>query len=288
MKPDFENIPYEPGNSFLLRTICRQSRTSMKGAWHFHPEIEICYTLKSKGKRFVGVDIDNYEEGDLVLLGSELPHCWITDEETEQIVIQFKDDFLGKDFFSASEFKEVNRLLQEAAGGLQFSKETSLVVGERIVRMLTQNSFQRLLSLFEILHLLAQAPKVTVLSQNIGAKRSYTHVSKKIQKIYAFILEHMTGDLTLEATAEHIGMTKTTLCYFLKNNTGKSFSNIVNDMRVAHAARLLQDTDMNVQEVCYQSGYNDPSYFYRVFQARIGVSPRKYKLRFQTEQKNII
>ena len=64
-KPTFEKISQAPQHSFTAKYVERESRPHLRQAWHFHPEIEICYTAKSNGRRFVGNQIDDYQQGDL-------------------------------------------------------------------------------------------------------------------------------------------------------------------------------------------------------------------------------
>ncbi len=280
MKPDFEIVPYQPSRSYVLRTIERESRNTLKGAWHFHPEIEICLTLKSKGKRFVGIDIEDYQEGDLVLLGPDLPHCWITQEETEQIVVQFKADFLGKDFFNVSELRDINRLLKKSATGLKFESTYAAQATPKLLQMRESNVAAGLVLLLDVLQILSEDDTAKELTSTFSTKKAYADTSQKIAHVYSYILENMRSDVTLEEAARRIGMCKSNLCNFLKYNTKKTFSEIVNDIRVSYAARQLQETDMTVQEVCYDAGFRDPSYFYRVFQQRLGMPPRKYKISY--------
>ncbi|MEL7362678.1 MAG: AraC family transcriptional regulator, partial [Bacteroidota bacterium] len=107
MKPEFEKIVESPEHSFLAKVVNRPSRPSLSQAWHFHPEIEVCYTRKSHGRRFVGNQISDYAEHDLVMLGSNLPHGFTTDVPSSQIVVQMTDDFMGRDFLDKPELHAI-------------------------------------------------------------------------------------------------------------------------------------------------------------------------------------
>ncbi|MEM6700239.1 MAG: AraC family transcriptional regulator, partial [Bacteroidota bacterium] len=73
MKPEYEIIAEPPERSFTAKIVARKSRPLLSQAWHYHPEIEICFTKESSGKRFVGNQISDYEVGDLVMFGANLP-----------------------------------------------------------------------------------------------------------------------------------------------------------------------------------------------------------------------
>lgn len=287
MKPDYEKIGLPHGGSFLYRIVTRKSRTDLKGSWHYHPEYEICLNTRSKGKRFVGVNIENYVEGDLVLLGPELPHCWITDEETSQIVVQFKEDFLGHPFFRKPEMARIRSMLKKSKTGLLFP-DFANGIRQKIVEMERLSSPAALISLLDVLHNMSLIEETKQLTSSTYNKKLDMIASQRIEQVYSYILKNLKRNPNLDTAAAKVNMTKTGFCKFIKTKTKKTFSQLVNDMRIAHAAKLLQNTDMTAQEVCYDSGFNDPSYFYRVFLKRTGVSPKKYRNQFGTSRRNKI
>ena len=114
MKPDYEKIIDTKSRSFISRKVKRENRPLLTAAWHFHPEIEICFTQKSNGKRYVGNNISDYHEGDLVMLGSNLPHGFTTVEVCKQTVIQLRYDFLGDGFFNQPELYQIRKLISNS------------------------------------------------------------------------------------------------------------------------------------------------------------------------------
>ena len=80
--------------------------------WHFHSEFEIVYVLRSSGKRFVADSVEPFQEGDITLMGSYLPHFWKSDvpADTENanrvnaIVVQFHKDFFREEINSILNF----------------------------------------------------------------------------------------------------------------------------------------------------------------------------------------
>ena len=68
---------------------------------HFHPEIEICYVVKGSGYRMIGDFLEPFEEGEVVLVPTNQPHCWMYNPESCEpdgkrrcIVVQFNPDLL--------------------------------------------------------------------------------------------------------------------------------------------------------------------------------------------------
>src|SRR5690554_3208763 len=113
----------EPTKSFIL-----YHEEKPFSPWHHHPEYELVYIKKGRGKRMIGDHIDRFIENDLVFLGSEIPHEWLCDDEFhpidnqfygEGIVIQFSHDFLGDKFFMIPENKSLKAFLADSYRGFE-------------------------------------------------------------------------------------------------------------------------------------------------------------------------
>src|SRR3569833_3467797 len=102
IKASYEVLQPASGHSFLVRKF---GRSAFDAPYHFHEEFELTCIVHGNGKRYVGSHMEDFSSGDLVLLGSNLPHCWKLEpdqhdaEEPSAIVIQFSANFLGEDFF---------------------------------------------------------------------------------------------------------------------------------------------------------------------------------------------
>src|SRR5688572_31258266 len=100
----YETIPMARDESFAWREF-RQRRFS--SPWHFHPHIELTLIVHGRGVRYMGDSIEPFQDGDFVLVGSNLPHYWSNMESAKRvahsIVIQFAPDFLGASFLSVPE-----------------------------------------------------------------------------------------------------------------------------------------------------------------------------------------
>ena len=81
----------------------------------------------------------------------------------------------------------------------------------------------------------------------------------------------------IEDLCERVHMSRTQLYRKLKMKTGLSFSDILINLRIAKAKSLVLYTDYNISEIAYQLGYNDPSYFVRVFRTKVGVTPGYFR-----------
>ena len=102
--------------------------------WHFHPELEIAYIKEGSGKRHIGNHISQYYNGDLIMVGANLPHFGFTDRFSgtkTEVIMQFRADFLGEDFIKKIEMVNIARLFERAKSGLSFTGNTKTEIGER-------------------------------------------------------------------------------------------------------------------------------------------------------------
>jgi len=280
MKAEFEYIITAANESFLMKIVESQERPVLKGAWHYHPDIEIILTLKGRGKRFVGNGISNYREGDLVMLGKNLPHCWLTRSQSKQVVIQMPESFYLDSFFRRPEMKEINLLFNKCIKGICFHGKTKEGTINRIYGLLELKKYPKLIALLDLLHYLSVSEEFKLLTPIEYNPELNLLKSERVQKFYSFVLNNYMNDITLEDASNLLCMTKTSLCKFLKINTLKSFSKILNEVKVSHACKKLIETDMQVIEICYESGYNDVSNFNRRFKEIINLTPLEYRKRF--------
>lgn len=93
-----------------------------------------------------------------------------------------------------------------------------------------------------------------------------------------YIEEHFV-DITLEKMAEHFGFNPNYLSSYLKKNTGLTFIKLVHLQRVNVAAEYLQYTKASIEQISLKVGYENPSYFYKMFRKVLGVSPKEYRLK---------
>src|SRR6218665_1092350 len=119
-----EKILAGEGSSLLTRYV---ALPQFDAPLHYHPEYELTLIVKGQGKRFVGDHVTNFEAGDLVLLGSNLPHFWRSDINTkntqelhEAVVIQFSTAFVNHILSNLPECVSIITLLNEAKSGIRF------------------------------------------------------------------------------------------------------------------------------------------------------------------------
>ncbi len=287
MKASFESIKASRHHSFIAR---RFEEDSFSAPYHFHPEYELTLIVQGSGKRYVGAHMNDYTTGDLVLLGSNLAHCWKTNpvvkkKKSISVVVQFQQSFLGDDFFSVPETKSILRLLDNSKHGIQFTGNTT-AVRERMQHLLDEpDSFKQLLSVLSVLHELAAAKNFVLLDKHTSYPLLSLNEQERIHAAMGYIVENFRDNITLGAVAARVNMTSEAFCKYFKKITRKTFIEVVNDYRVDFAIAQLVNTEKPIVQVGFNSGFNDISNFYKTFKGRTKYSPLGYRKAFMTQVK---
>ena len=248
--------------------------------WHYHPEIELVFVNGGSGKRQIGSHISYYSDGDLVLIGSNLPHCGFTDEKTgnkNEIVIQMPADFLGSEFLNIPELKNIQQLFQKAKGGIAFGKETIQKIAPIIDEMGNRSNFDRLLRMIRILNDLGVSNEYTILNADGFALELQVQDNDRINVVFNYVKDHFQEPIQLETVSNMVSMTTPSFCRYFKKITNKTFTNFVNDYRLVHASKLLSENTKSITEICFESGFNNFSHFNKSFKAFTGKSASQYR-----------
>ncbi len=278
-KPAFEAIVPNFGHSYTYQKF-DEFKVNNNTVWHYHPEIELVYVHGGSGKRQIGSHISYYSDGDLILIGSNLPHCGFTDKLTgneSEIVIQMKMDFLGSDFFQIPEMKNIQALFELAKSGLAFHGSTKLKIGQKIEVMEYQNDFQRLLSILNIINELGKSKDYKVLNADGFSMETDIRDNDRINRVFNHVKNHFQEDIPLEEMADMVSMTIPSFCRYFKKIANKTFVQFVNEYRLVHASKLLAEKPLSITEVCYESGFNNFSHFNKSFKAFTGQTPSEYR-----------
>jgi len=247
--------------------------------WHFHPEYEIVYAEAANGVRHVGDHISRYEESDLVFIGPNIPHLnfdYGVKTSCEIVVVQMKEDFLGKDFFAMPEINEIKNLFERARSGIAFYGETKQHASEKLKELSSLPHFKQLVELLTIFQSLATSKEYTDLEARPIANASLLKEQQRMHKIYHFIETHYQQSIDVNEVAELTHLTTAAFCRYFKKSTHLTFTDFLNQYRINQAKKLLLH-DRNVTEACYESGYENLSYFNKTFKKITGENPSQFK-----------
>ena len=290
MRAQFEDVRWTDNESFLVRAY---DLPRFAVPWHFHPEIELALIVEGSGDRCVGDHLEPFEDGDLVLIGPNLPHYWHSNTTTDApakgrgraraIVIQLKEDSLGKRFFELPETEAWHRLLEHSRRGLAFDTHASAAVSREMQRLLKLTGTQRLIGLLGILQRLADALPVTRSLASEHYLPDCDHrTGDRVRKVYQFLYAHLSEPIGLDDVARVAGMSPAAFCRYCRRVTGRTLTRLIAELRVTQACKLLTDTDQSVSEVAFASGFQSISNFNRVFHELRGENPMSFRRKRET------
>ena len=288
-KPTFEKI--SPGFGSSIRIIQHTEHIkNKKPFWHFHPELELVYVNKAKGKRHIGSHLSYFNNSQLILLGANLPHTGFADRFTtngSETIIQFKEDFLGEQFLNIPEAQQVKNLFEKAKKGLLYNVEAKKEIGSKIENLSNYEGMERIIRFLEILKYLALSNNYTLLNVNGYAFEVEPQDNKKINFVFDHVSENFKQPIPLDEIANKVSMTVPAFCRYFKNVTGKTFTQFVNEFRIVHATKLLNESSTSITDICFESGFNNFSHFSKSFKKFTKKSPLKYRneLKLFLEQK---
>jgi AraC-like DNA-binding protein len=278
-KPVFEKINPTFGSSISVKQHHENVESNIP-FWHFHPELELVYVNRAKGKRHIGSHLSYFNNSQLILIGANLPHSGFTDRFTtngSETIIQFKEDFLGANFFDIPEMHQVKKLFERAKKGVLFQMETKQLVGPKVEALIKYEGIARIIRILEILKELAYSNHYTLLNVDGFAFEVEPQDNKKIEIIYRHVRKNFTQQITLDEISEKVSMTVPAFCRYFKKVTGKTFTQFVNEFRIVHATKLLAENPTSITDICFESGFNNFSHFNKLFKKFTGKSPLKYR-----------
>lgn len=252
--------------------------------WHFHPEYELTLIVQSRGRRIVGDSVEDYRDGDLVLLGPNLPHAWGSSpgprRRHRSIVLQFSGSFLGAGFFERPEVRDVARMLAQSATGLSFTGQARDRAARLLGEMQHLRGLDRLLALLSALGALARSPDVRPLASPGFRPALDLDNRRRIDSVCAYIHHNHTRPISQPEMAHIAHLSPSAFSRFFKRMIGKTFIDYLHEIRIGHACELLIEGDLPITEVAYASGFSNLSNFNRRFLEQKRMTPRTYRAQF--------
>ena len=274
MKPTLEQIQLK--ETQLSFKYFKRVTKAFTPYWHYHPELELTFILKGQGTRFIGDSIRPFNDLDLVLVGSNLPHHWVSvtnGEDQTAHVFQF-----GKDLFIPfEECQNFKHLFDQAQRGLHFKNIPKQLILD-IEAFEHYDALERLSALINLIGKLLKHSIVEPLATSkYKVRREKTSAQLKFSRINNYILEHLNKRLTVQEVSEVAHMVPQSFCRWFKQHSGHSFIGFVNITRIETACQLLLTTDHPIQEIAFSSGFESLSHFNRTFKKLKGLSPREFR-----------
>ncbi len=282
MKPQLLKVTTDLIHSFSAR---KDTVADTNSHWHYHPEIELIYFAKGKGMQFIGDSIQSFSSGDVLLVGSNVPHYWRFDATGEEnsvdvSVIHFNEDFWGSPFLDLPELKDIKKLLQQAQLGLQVTGKEKKHVASLICQTVAAKGSRKVINLMEALLAIAECKQVKTLV-SVGFRYHFQESEKdRMHAIYEYTISNFKEKISLETIAGIAKISPNSFCKYFKSRSKKPYSRFINEIRVSHACKLLMDGQLNIKEICFESGFNNFVSFHQYFKLITGKSPLQYQKTF--------
>ncbi|WP_372772035.1 AraC family transcriptional regulator [Mangrovibacterium sp.] len=251
---------------------------------HYHKEYELLVIVKGYGTRMIGDHFDRFNEGDVVLIGANLPHVWISDmkfrtddnEASESYYIQFKKRVFGSHFIEIPELEGVRDVLRKADRGLKLKGQTAAIVGTVLKEMGQKPSFEQLIDLLNALQTIHDGDYELLASSDFENEQVLFE-NEKINKVHQYVTRHFKEELKIDDCAALIGVTPTSFCRLFKKHAEVTFSEYLNSIRLNFAHKLLLNTNLSIKEICFESGYTSIAYFNQLFRKQTSMSPQAFR-----------
>jgi AraC-like DNA-binding protein/mannose-6-phosphate isomerase-like protein (cupin superfamily) len=277
-----ELVPSHPGLSGRWHMHDVPSRYSR---WNYHPEYEVHLIRSGTGRYVIGDRIDTFVAGQLVLVGSNLPHHWISDLEPgdvihdRDVVFQFHPDWIRQCQAVLPELSGISPVLKKSAQGIEFTGAAAERGAVELQQIGVTAGPERLWHIFALFDVFASAP---VAEQRTLAKAWLPPLDDQyggeiIDRVFGYMLDNLAGEVSMSTAADLIGMSHSAFSRYFKRMSGQTFTDTVRKLRLAHACKLLKDSDLPIASICTRVGYTNLSNFNRQFRAQHGLTPREFR-----------
>ena len=251
--------------------------------WHFHPEYELTFITSGTGRRFVGDSIEEYAPGDLVLTGPDLPHTYESHESAalaEAVVVQFRRDFLGPEFFAGPDLAPIGNMLARASTGLCFPAPRISAIDTTLRGLPERPGPERTIDLLHALLHLARSNNIRQLA-SAGYRPTLNHATRdRLDDVCRYLHAHYPEPITLSEVAGVAHLSPAACSRFIRRTMGRTLTEYLNELRIGAACRLLAETDRQVAEIATTCGYPNLANFNRQFRKVKGTTPRTYRAAF--------
>lgn len=294
MQPPREEIRLGAGQSFRLlrwdRSVSQVEIVLAPGQtlplqgqgdrWHYHRETELTLFHRGSGTRFVADRIELFEAGDLVLIGANVPHYWHPRGDCAGMAIQW--DFpLQHGIWQFGESEALRGLAASAQRGLHLTGPTAEAVRRQMEQLAHLSGLSRLAVFLSLLAALAGAPSrdQRPLAAHAFFLSGSAEQQEAICRAVSYVIANYREPLRLEELLRLTGMSRATFARQFHRHAGKSFSTFLNQVRLQAVCRCLQDGSGSISSIALSNGFNQLSFFNRLFRREFGLSPSDYRRR---------
>jgi len=271
----------KPKNEALVYQIDREQ--VFYDQLHQHGEIQISYVEKGAGSLIVGDSINEYKAGDILVIGSFIPHVFRSDtrikEESLMHTLFFDQDSFGKGFFQLTDLSSIQNFFDKSEFGMLIHSRKRNII-PLFHALSHQNKVEQIASLLMIINQINKS-KTTPLSSFVYRKNFTDDEGKRMSKVYDYVMERYQDPITLDEIAEKANMSKNAFCRYFKKRTNKTFFQFLIEIRIENACKLIiKNPELAIAVIAEQCGFNNIANFNRKFKAFKHCTPTQYRNQF--------
>lgn len=281
MRLRYEKVPLGPASHVYF--YVREER-EFAFDLHFHPEYELTWIEAGHGTRGVGHLLEPYAPGDLVLVGPNAPHTWASGGPGihRAYVLQFSEAALAEDILQHPEAAGLRRVFRNSLLGVQFFGRAAEEIRSVLRRLPEADLWTRHALLYEVLAQTAAAAgrqRRTIASAPVELS---AEEGERVSRLICWLEANLSEAITLDGAARSLSVSPRTLTRLLRRTTGKTLTQLANELRVHRACRLLSESERSIADACYSAGFQNLSHFNEQFKKYTGTTPRRFRGSWQS------
>jgi AraC-like DNA-binding protein/quercetin dioxygenase-like cupin family protein len=279
MKPIFKKVDSKSEEAFVARI---DQFAQFYNKWHFHPELELTHIVKGRGTRFVGDNIEFFKDGDLILIGSNLPHVWKNQNKESELsvarVVQFLPNFMGEDILKLVEFKNIQKLLIKSSFGLKIEGEVKvLILGFLNKLFKTEDPLERIILIIKMLDCLGTSDETIPISKSLFLVELDKQNKDRLNRVIDYTITNFASKIMLEDVASISNMSVSNFCKFFKVRVKKTYVQYLTEVRIGMSCKMLIENQLSINRIAYDSGFVNISNFNRAFKLNKNMTPFSYR-----------
>jgi len=283
MKPIFKKVDSKSEGAFVARI---DQFAQFYNKWHFHPELELTHIVKGRGTRFVGDNIEFFKDGDLILIGSNLPHVWKNQNKESELsvarVVQFLPNFMGDDILKLVEFKNIQKLLIKSSFGLKIEGEVKvLILGFLNKLFKTEDPLERIILIIKMLDCLGTSDETIPISKSLFLVELDKQNKDRLNRVIDYTITNFASKIMLEDVASISNMSVSNFCKFFKVRVKKTYVQYLTEVRIGMSCKMLIENQLSINRIAYDSGFVNISNFNRAFKLNKNMTPFSYRKLYQ-------
>lgn len=283
MKPIFKKVDSKSEEAFVARI---DQFAQFYNKWHFHPELELTHIVKGRGTRFVGDNIEFFQDGDLILIGSNLPHVWKNQNKGSELsvarVVQFLPNFIGEDILKLVEFKNIQKLLIKSSFGLKIEGEVKvLILGFLNKLFKTEDPLERIILIIKMIDCLGTSDDPVPISKSLFLVELDKQNKDRLNRVIDYTITNFASKIMLENVASISNMSVSNFCKFFKVRVKKTYVQYLTEVRIGMSCKMLIENQLSINRIAYDSGFINISNFNRAFKLNKNITPFSYRKLYQ-------